>query len=107
MRRSDRRALAAWEFESPLGHFNLTQVSQCSAEFHKLSPSGATPEPAIYGRVRKLVKRRGREPRDFVSSTLTSVTDERDPVVQRLRRLDDTQERDGSTPSGIILKIGL
>jgi hypothetical protein len=51
-----------------------TQASQCSAEFHKLSPSGATPEPAIYGRVRKLVKRRGREPRDFVSSTLTSAT---------------------------------
>ena len=42
---------------------NLTQASQCSAEFHKLSPSGATPEPATYGRVRKLAKRRGREPR--------------------------------------------
>ena len=53
----------------------MTQASQCSAEFHKLSPSGATPEPAIYGRVRKLVKRRGREPRDFVGSTPTSVTD--------------------------------
>ena len=45
-RRSERRAFMAWEFESPLGHFNLTQASQCSAEFHKLSPSGATPEPA-------------------------------------------------------------
>ena len=35
-----------------------------------------------------------------VGSTPTLVT-EKDPVVQRLRRLDDTQEIDGSTPSGI------
>ena len=82
---------------------NLTQASQCSAEFHKLSPSGATPEPATYGRVRKLAKRRGREPRvcEFDSPSGHSI----DPVVQQLRRLDDTQERDGSTPSGIILKM--
>ena len=80
---------------------NLTQASQCSAEFHKLSPSGATPEPATYGRVRKLAKRRGREPRvcEFDSHSGHSI----DPVVQQLRRLDDTQERDGSTPSGITL----
>ena len=88
----------AWEFDSPLGH-SLTQVSQCSVEPHKLGPPGATPGPATFGRVRKLAKRRGREPRDFVGSTPTQATD---PVVQRLRRLDDTQERDGSTPSGII-----
>ena len=51
-----------------------TQVSQCSAGPHKPGPSGATPEPATCGRVRKLEKRRGREPRDSVSSTLTPVT---------------------------------
>jgi hypothetical protein len=35
----------------------------------------------------------------FVGSTPTLVT--HDPVVQRRRRLDDNQESDGSTPSGI------
>lgn len=35
----------------------------------------------------------------FVGSSPTLVT--HDPVIQRLRRLDDTQEADGSTPSGI------
>jgi hypothetical protein len=52
----------AWEFDSPLGHFISTQVSQCSTGPHKPGPSGATPEPAIHGRVRKLAKRRVREP---------------------------------------------
>ena len=58
----------------------LTQASQCSAEFHKLSPSGATPEPATYGRVRKLAKRRGREPR---VCEFDSHSGHFDPVVQR------------------------
>jgi hypothetical protein len=40
----------AWEFDSPLGHSMTTQVSQCSAEFHKLSPPGATPGPATLRR---------------------------------------------------------
>ncbi len=40
-----------------------------------------------------------------VGSTPTSVTDDgNDPVVQRQRRLDDTQESDGSTPSGITVE---
>ena len=32
-----------------------------------------------------------------------AVTNRTDPVVQRLRRLGDNQESDGSTPSGIIV----
>jgi hypothetical protein len=110
MRRSERRAhcgvgvrLSPW---SP-----LMQAGRCPAGPHKAGPSGSIPGPATWramgqvrqhGRVRKLVTRRGREPRDFVSSTLTPVTI--DPVVQRRRRLGDNQESDGSTPSGIILQ---
>ena len=53
---------------------------------------GATPGLATsFGRVRKLAKRRGREPRDFVGSTPTSVT-KNDSVVQRRRHLRDMQE---------------
>jgi len=62
----------------------LTQASQRSAGPHKPRLSGATPEPAT-DRVRKQAKRRGREPRDFVSSTLTPVTVEkrsRGPTVK-------------------------
>ena len=40
-RRSERRALAAWEFDSPLGHCERTsQVSQCSAGPHKPATAG-------------------------------------------------------------------
>ncbi len=57
------------------GACNL-RVSECSAEPHKLGRLGATPGPAIHsvGRVRKLVKRLGREPSDFAGSTPVSTT---------------------------------
>jgi hypothetical protein len=77
------------------GACNL-RVSECSAEPHKLGRPGATPGPAIdcrlslreridsscyfrgakgnYGRVRKLAKRLGRDPRDFAGSTPVSTT---------------------------------
>jgi hypothetical protein len=77
----------------------LTRVGWCPAEFHMLSRPGSTPGPAIFDRVRKLAKRRGREPRDFVGSTPTSVTCDR--VVQRQRRLGDNQESAGSIPAAI------
>jgi hypothetical protein len=44
-RRSERRAVKAWEFKSPLGYL-MTRVGECPAEFHKLRPPGATPGPA-------------------------------------------------------------
>jgi hypothetical protein len=44
-RLSESRALAAWEFKSPLGYL-MTRVGECPAEFHKLRPPGATPGPA-------------------------------------------------------------
>ena len=50
-RRSERRALrgvgvrlSPWSLNG--SRLSMTQVSQCSAEPHKLGPSGATPEPA-------------------------------------------------------------
>ena len=54
-RRSERRPLVGRGSSNlPLATFDdLTQVSQCSAEPHKLSEPGATPGPAICGRVRK------------------------------------------------------
>ena len=86
---------AAWEFESPLGYLKISRVSQCSVRPHKPCLSGATPEPAMTryanwqsGEVESLV---------IVGSTPTLVTFDR--VVQRLRRLVDIQEREGSIPS--------
>ena len=85
-RRSERRAARHGSSTLPLvtdrrrhRPIDMTQVSQCSAGPHKPGPPGATPGPAIckndiHGRVRKQAKRRGREPRDFVGSTPTSVT---------------------------------
>jgi hypothetical protein len=85
-RRSERRAARHGSSTLPLVTdrrrrcpIDMTQVSQCSAGPHKPGPPGATPGPAIckndiHGRVRKQAKRRGREPRDFVGSTPTSVT---------------------------------
>ncbi len=95
-RRSERRALRDWEFDSPLGHWTLqarqvpnglsygrcarfdtgacnSRVGQCSAGFHKPGSPGATPGPATTGyanwhsgEVESLVP---------VGSTPTSVTD--------------------------------
>ena len=122
-RLSEGRALRAWEFDSPLGHWILQarqmpnwlsygrcarfdtgacnlRVGQCSAGPHKPGQPGATPGPATTGyanwhsgEVESLVP---------VGSSPTSVTDkERDPVVQRQRRLGDNQESAGSIPAGI------
>ena len=38
-----------------------------------------------------------------MGSTPTSVTSKNDPVVQRQRRLDDSQENGGSIPPGAIV----
>jgi hypothetical protein len=57
------------------------------------------------GRVRKQAKRRGREPRDFVGSTPTSVTHaipQRNNTASGNGVWRDIQESDGSSPSGII-----
>ena len=94
-RRSERRALCGMGVR--ISPWLLTRVSQRSAGPHKPGPSGATPEPAMTryanwqsDEVESLV---------FVGSTPTLVTLDR--VVQRLRRLVDIQESDGSTPSAI------
>ena len=60
---------------------NLTPVGQRPAKPHTLRQPGATPGPATDGRVRKLEKRPGREPGEFVGSTPTSANF--GPVVQR------------------------
>ncbi len=86
----------------PLATFDdLTQVSQCSAEPHKLSPPGATPGPATCGRVRKLWQSGG-------ARSLVTLWVRRPP-----RLLDDGSRgptattpgrrpgKGGSTPSGI------
>jgi hypothetical protein len=80
---------------------NISQVSQCSAGFHKPSSPGATPGPATAveyanwqsDQFEKLVTLWVRLPPRLLT---------RDPVVQRQRRLVDIQEIDGSIPSGII-----
>ena len=92
----------AWEFDSPLGHLKqqfeshvnhaMTQVGQCPVESHKLHRRVRHPDLQLIerrryqnGRVRKPAKRRGREPRDFVGSTPTSVTSRsRGPTARRL-----------------------
>ena len=56
------------------------------------------PDPPLTGYA-NLVKRRGREPRDCGFDSHLGHSN--DPVVQRIRRLADIQESDGSTPSGI------
>ena len=56
----------------------------------------------VYGRVRKPVKRLGREPSDSAGSTPVSTTSAKHArVAQRRRRVQDKQERDGSLPSVI------
>jgi hypothetical protein len=52
-RHSECRAVSAWEFESPFGHyeeprtfFDLSRVGESSARSHKPGPTGATPVPA-------------------------------------------------------------
>ncbi len=75
-------------------------MGQCSAGPHKPGPPSATLGPATTGyanwhsgEVESLVP---------VGSSPTPVTDTKhDPVVQRQRRLGDSQEDDGSSPSGI------
>jgi hypothetical protein len=77
---------------------NLTPVGQRPAKPHTLRPPGATPGPATDDRVRKLEKRPGREPGEFVGSTPTS-------VISVPWSNGTTPARhaggDGSTPSGI------
>lgn len=53
------------------------QADQRPGEPHKFPRPGATPGPAIFGRVRKLEKRSVRETGDFVGSTPTSATSNR------------------------------
>ncbi len=113
-----------------MAHYNR-DTPQCSAEPHKLGRLGATPGPVIdfrlslreridslcnfrgakgnFGRVRKLEKRLGRE-RQVLCVTgifrFDSCLDhlaQNDRMVQRLRRLHDTQEIEGSIPSAITV----
>ena len=120
-RRSERRALEAWEFDSPLGHWHIAgaagaqlafirpvrpvryrglqlRVGQCSAGPHKPGPPGATPGPATTGyanwhsgEVESLVP---------VGSSPTSVTG-MIPWSSGNDAWADSREDDGSSPSGI------
>ena len=72
---------------------------------HKPGLPGATPGPATLTRTGYANWQSGEvESLVPVGSTPTSVTYD-DPVVQRRRRLGDSQENDGSSPSGITCKI--
>jgi hypothetical protein len=126
-RRSERRALKAWEFDSPLGHMefkiadfrfqiehggepdtqirnhkseirNPSRVGQCSARPHKPGPPGATPGPATTG----YANRKSGEVESLVTLQVRFLSRSlNDPVVQRRRRLGDNQESAGSIPAGI------
>lgn len=74
---SERRALRGLGVQiSPWSSLFFCRRGRRPTGFHKAGTPGSLPGPAIdvMGRVRKLEKRPGREPGDFVGSTPTSVT---------------------------------
>ena len=82
----------------------MLRMGQCSARPHKPGPPGATPGSAT-SKVEYANRQSGKHERFFKSilpvRLLSRLLVQNDRVVQRLRRLRDKQETDGSIPSVI------